>query len=137
MRGTACLVTPLPKLPALLAAFPPCPPANHRPQMHFDRAGRAPQFLQVLASVRLLGIAYIQVHPVFFKLQKACKCQARGALKFLGLLCSLVSSFPVGDRKGNCFGDRLSQYRSINTFPLCLFIFCCYECFSRVTLMPL
>ena len=57
--------------------------------MHFDRAGKALQFLQKLASMHLLGNVYIHAHPVFFKLKKACKCQARGSAEV-----SLFIMFP-------------------------------------------
>lgn len=106
--------------------------------MHFDGAGKAPRSLQRSATLHLLGTGYIQVHPAFFQLQEAAKCQARGSAE--GSVFIMFPSFiffPVGDRKGNCFGDHLSQWSSINTFPLCLFFLCCYECFSSVTLMPL
>lgn len=76
--------------------------------------------------------------PVFFKLQKSCKCQATGIAEVcVSIIFPGFIFFPVGDRKRNCFGDHLSQCRSINTFPLCLFFLCCYECFSGVPIMPL
>lgn len=115
-REAACLVMPLANPPALLPALPSCPPARRLSQTHLQsrNSPSAPA-----NSIRGALAWHCPCSGALTVLQTPGN-QQEAALKFQFLLYFLASFFPLGNRKGNCFGDQLSPCRSVNTLPSCL-----------------